>query len=74
MRAPKFGSSSFQHPPRQRAFVQMLPEAFPGQLIEANRSRAGSVSAKTIAIEHSKTACLPALPFFSFAPEADRYA
>jgi hypothetical protein len=74
MRAPQFGSSGFQHPPRQRAFVQMLPETFSGQLIEANRSGTGSESAKTIAIEHSKTTCLPALPLFGFAPEADRYA
>jgi hypothetical protein len=74
MRAPEFGSSGFQHPPCQGALVQVLPKTFPGQLIEANRSRAGGGSAKTITIEHSKTIYLPTLPIFGFAPEADRYA
>lgn len=74
MRTSKFGSSGFQHAPGQRTFVQVVPETFPGQLIEANRSGARGGSAKTITIEHSKAACLPALPLFGLAPEADWYA
>jgi hypothetical protein len=72
MRPAKFGSGGFQHSPRERAFIQVLPKAFPGQFLQANRSRSGSGSAKTIAIQHSKTVRFPALPLFGFAPEADR--
>jgi hypothetical protein len=74
MCAPKFGARGFQHPPGQRTLIQMFPETFTGQLIEANRSGARGGSAKTIAIEHSKAACLPVLPSFGFAPEANRYS
>jgi hypothetical protein len=74
MRMPKFSSSGFQHPARQGAFVQVVPETFPRQLIEANRSATGSGRPKTIAIEHSETVRLPALPLFGSAPEANRYA
>jgi hypothetical protein len=74
MCAPKFGARGFQHPPGQRTLIQMFPETLTRQLIEANRPGARAGSAKTIAIEHLKTACFPVLPLFGFAPEADWYS
>jgi hypothetical protein len=73
MSAPKFGARGFQHPSGQRTLIQMFPETFTRQLIEVNRPGARAGSAKTIAIEHLKAACLPVLPLFGFAPEADWY-
>jgi hypothetical protein len=70
----KFRSCCFQNLACQRTVVQMVPETFPGELVETDCSVAQGGSAKSIAIEHSEAVCLPLLPFFGSTPKADRYA
>src|SRR6266480_2391647 len=52
----------------------MLPQAFPRQLVRADRFVMGCPGAKTIAIEHFETLHLPALEVLGFGPETNRYA
>ena len=64
---------SFQHPPGQRAAVQMFPKTFTRQLIDANRLCSRRINTKAIAIQHLETLCFPAFPVFDLAPKTDRY-
>jgi hypothetical protein len=52
----------------------MLPQAFSGQLVGADRSVTAHPRAKTVAIEHFETVYFPPSPICDFCPETDRYA
>jgi hypothetical protein len=69
-----FAPGRFQHLPGQCATVQVVPEAFSRQLVEANGLCSRSKNTKPIAVQHFETLHFPALPVFHLAPKTDRYA
>src|SRR5207237_4602590 len=74
MSTPQFMRRCFQHLPRERAPVEVLPQALSRQLIDANGVRARYEGMKPIAVEHFKTLHFPASPVFDLGPETDRDA
>jgi len=74
MRPAKLAPGCFQHLPSQCATVHVFPEAFPGQLVEANGFCSRSKNTKPIAVQHFETLHFPALPVFGLAPETNGYA
>src|SRR5438874_6329753 len=74
MSAPEFVRGGFQHPPRQRTAIHMLPNAFSRQFVGTNRVCARSKGAITIAVQHLETADFPPPPVLHLAPKTDRYA
>jgi hypothetical protein len=73
MSALQFMSSSFQHLSPECAPMEVFPQAFARQLIDADGVRARCKSAIPIAIKHLKTPNLPSLPVVRFAPKTNRY-
>jgi hypothetical protein len=73
MSALQFMASRFQHLSPECAPMEVFPQAFSWQLIDADGVRARCKSAKPIAIKHLKTPDLPSLPVAHFAPKTDRY-
>jgi len=72
MGAAKLSRCGLQHSPRERAAIQVFPQAFAWKLFSDNASGAGSVDAKAVAIEHFEGVDFPPLPIFHFAPEPNR--
>jgi hypothetical protein len=61
-----------QHPPRQRATINVFPKTFARNFIEDDGARTRLTRFKVVAIEHFEAIDLPSLPVFNFAPEPNR--
>jgi len=74
MSAPEFVASRFDHSPCERALIQILPQAFPRQLVGADRFVTARPRTKTVAIEHFETLHFPPSPIVGFRPKTNRNA
>jgi hypothetical protein len=52
----------------------MLPQAFPRQLVGADRFVTACPGTETVAIEHFETLYFPPSPILCFRPKTNRYA
>src|ERR1043166_629947 len=74
MSAPEFVACRLDHFARKPLLFQMLPQAFPRQLVGTDRLVPARPRTKTVAIEHFETLHFPASPILGFRPKANRYA